>query len=290
MTRKITIGLPIYNGEKFLRKRIENIQSQTLNDFELIISDNNSTDDTHKICKEFLENKNNIKYFLQEKNQGAMWNFQFVLEKANTPYFVWAGADDIWDKDFLQENTNFLENEKKCVGCISEVETYGNSNNRELSNSFFANIVKKIKIGKYGPHEALGTYEEKVGLYLNANSAQAIYGIFRTDALKKSYVNKSFLAVDLAIILNILKYGDFHVIQKKLIRFYRGGFSSKGIISSTKKLKHNIIGRIFPYYPFTKWCFQNIGKKIFFKNIFHFFKLNLIGEMAIIYDVVLSKK
>jgi len=258
MTKKITIGLPIYNEEKFLRKRIENIQSQTLSDFDLIISNNNSTDATHEICKEFLENKNNIKYFLQEKNEGAIWNFQFVLEKANTPYFVWAGADDIWDKNFLQENVNFLENKEKCVGCISKVETFGDSDDREFSNMFFARFVKKIKIGKYGPHEALGTYEEKSKVYLNANSAQAIYGIFRTDVLKKSYVNRSFLAVDLAIILNVLKYGDFHVTGRKLVKFYRGGVSSKGIISSTKKLKHNFIGRIFPYYPFTKCCFNNI--------------------------------
>ena len=122
MTKKITIGLPIYNEEKFLRKRIENIQSQTLSDFDLIISNNSSTDSTHEICKEFLENKNNIKYFLQEKNKGAIWNFQFVLQKANTPYFVWAGADDIWDKNFLQENVNFLELSGICNNAIEALE------------------------------------------------------------------------------------------------------------------------------------------------------------------------
>ncbi len=290
MTKKITIGLPIYNGEEFLRKRIKNIQSQTFNDFDLIISNNNSTDNTHKIYEEFFKNENNIKYFLQEKNMGAMWNFQFVLQKATTPYFVWAGADDFWDKEFLQDNINFLENEKKYVGCISQVETYGDLNNREFSNRLLAKVVKKIKIGKYGPHEASGTYEKKVRIYLKANSAQTIYGVFRTNILKKSYVNNSFLAVDLAIILNILKHGNFHVTQKKLVKFYRGGFSSKGINSSTKKLNHNVIGRIFPYYPFTKWCFINIGKKIFFKNFFHFIKLNVTGILAIIYDLLLSKK
>jgi glycosyltransferase involved in cell wall biosynthesis len=290
LLKKISIGFPVYNGEKFLRNRLLNILSQTYTDFELIISNNLSTDSTDEICKQFMNKDNRIKYIVQEKNEGGIWNFHFVLNEANTPYFVWAGVDDIWEKNFLKENINFLENEEKFVGSIGNVKTYGIIDDREFSNKIIVNFVKKCRLGKYGPHEALGTYGKKVRIYLNANSAQAVYGVFRTDALKKSFVNKLFLGFDLAIILNVLKYGDYHVIQKDLIKFYRGGFSSNGINSSTKKLNHSMIGRIFPYYPFTKWCFLNIGGKIFFKNFFHFVKLNVTGILAIIYDLLLSKK
>ena len=65
---EISIGLPIYNSEKFIRKRLENILSQTFNDFELIISDNASTDDSVKICKEFMEKDSRIKLYVQDEN------------------------------------------------------------------------------------------------------------------------------------------------------------------------------------------------------------------------------
>lgn len=291
MSRKITIGLPVYNGDNFLKNRIENILSQTYEDFELIISNNASTDNTDEICKQFVNKDNRIKYFIQEKNKGGLCNFQFVLDASNTPYFVWAGVDDIWDQNFLKENIDFLEKNQNFIGSISQVEKFGESNQRELSsNRKIKNIIKQFRWSKYGAVEATGNYKRKARIYLQNNSAQAIYGIFKTTDLKKSMINKSFLAMDLAIILNVLKYGDYHVIPKKLIKFNMGGFSSNGINASTKKLNHSLIGRIFPYYPFTKWCFNNIGKIIFFNNIFHFIKLNTTGELAIIYDHLLVKK
>ena len=132
MNKKLTIGLPVYNGEKFLKQRLENIKLQTFGDFEIIISDNASTDNTNKMCKEFMNNDNRIKYIKQEKNKGGIWNFQFLLNKANTEYFVWAGIDDLWDENFLKENLDFLENKKSFVGSISNVMTYGDSKNREI--------------------------------------------------------------------------------------------------------------------------------------------------------------
>jgi len=112
---KISIGLPVYNGEKFIHKRIESILSQTLHNFELIISDNASTDKTSLICKEFASKDNRIRYFIQERNMEMVWNFNFVLDKAKCDYFVWAGVDDVWLPEFLEENIKALENDKKSV-------------------------------------------------------------------------------------------------------------------------------------------------------------------------------
>ncbi len=287
----VSIGMPVYNGEVFLSERINSILDQTYSNFELIISDNCSTDMTQKICLINVEKDKRIMNLRQKNGINIISNFQYVLDKATGKYFVWASVDDFWEKDFLKENISFLEREREFVGSITNVDSFGASDQREVfSNKYIKKIIEKCRWSKYCPKEAVGNYEEKVKIYLGINSAQALYGIFRTDALKKSFVNESFLAVDLATILNVLKYGDFHIIQKKLIRFCREGFSSEGILASTKKLGHNKIGRIFPYYPFTKWCFSHIGKKIFFSNILHFIKLNTTGGLAIIYDLLYSKK
>ena len=115
---KVSIGLPVYNGEKFLKKRLDSILSQTLETFELIISDNASTDSTSDICKEFASNDTRIHYFRQENNIGAIRNFKYVLDKALCDYFIWASVDDIWLPEFLEKNIKVLENDKNVVGSI----------------------------------------------------------------------------------------------------------------------------------------------------------------------------
>ena len=76
---KLTIGMPVYNGELFIKKAIESILAQTFTDFELIISNNSSTDSTEKICQDFLNKDNRIQIHTQEKNIGIHRNFNFLL-------------------------------------------------------------------------------------------------------------------------------------------------------------------------------------------------------------------
>ena len=93
--------MPVFNGEKFIKNAIDSILSQTFKNFELIISDNASTDSTSKICEEYALKDNRIRYFRQSQNFGAVKNFQFVLEQAKCEYFMWTAADDIRHKLFL---------------------------------------------------------------------------------------------------------------------------------------------------------------------------------------------
>lgn len=287
---KLSIGLPVFNGEEFILKRIKNILEQNFNDYELIISDNASEDNTQKICNEIEKTDNRIQYFKQEKNMGPLLNFGFVLSQSKGKYFVWAGVDDYWEKDFLKECINFLEKNNEFVGSIGLVEKTGYQDRYISDKKIIKKIINSFRWSKYGPHEAVGTYEERIKIYLKAASAQSIYGCFRANELKKSFISdKDFIGSDLAIILNILKFGNFHVINKKLIKFYGGGYSKEGLVKATRKYKHSLIGRIFPHYPLTKWCFNNIGKKNFLKNSQYFLKLNLSSILGIIYDVLLKK-
>jgi len=290
--KKISIGMPVYNAQEFLKKRIINILEQTFEDFELIISDNCSEDKTHEICLELSKTDKRIHYYHQNENKGVLSNFGFVLKNAKAPFFVWSGVDDIWHKDFLKECIDFLEQNDDYAGCIGRVERYGDLSYREISNDKLTKkIISSLRWSKYGPHEANGTYENKIKIYLKALSAQSIYGLYRTTTLQKSFISsKLFLGIDLAIILNILKFGNFHVIEKKLIKFYTKGYSSEGILNSTRKLGHNFLGKIFPYYPFTKWCWRNFDKIIFFKNLDLLFKLNFSGGLGLIYDIILRSK
>ena len=98
----VTIGLPVFNGEDFLEEAIESLIGQSLGDFELIISDNASTDSTKDIVERFLKRDPRVRYIRQPKNIGAARNFVFVLEQARTELFMWASHDDIWAENWLE--------------------------------------------------------------------------------------------------------------------------------------------------------------------------------------------
>ena len=90
---KVTIGIPVFNGDQFLRKSIESIINQSYQDIEIIISDNCSTDNTEKICKTYAFNDKRIRYIKQSVNLGIFGNLEFVLSKAVGRYFMWSAAD-----------------------------------------------------------------------------------------------------------------------------------------------------------------------------------------------------
>ena len=98
---KVSIGLPVYNGSKYIGEAIESILAQTYGDFELIISDNASTDDTEEVCRSY--NDNRIRYYRSDKNRGAAWNYNRTESMANGEYFKWAAHDDKLSPDFLSK-------------------------------------------------------------------------------------------------------------------------------------------------------------------------------------------
>jgi glycosyltransferase involved in cell wall biosynthesis len=92
---KVSLGIPVYNGERFVATAIQSALDQTFTDFELIICDNASTDQTAEICEEFVRKDSRIRYIRQEINIGAKANFNRVFEYARGEYFKWIAADDV---------------------------------------------------------------------------------------------------------------------------------------------------------------------------------------------------
>jgi glycosyltransferase involved in cell wall biosynthesis len=94
--------MPVFNGEIFIRESIDSLLAQSFIDFELIISDDASTDDTGKICREYALKDKRIQYIRQANNIGYQANFPFVVSKANGIYFMWASQDDIWSSNWIE--------------------------------------------------------------------------------------------------------------------------------------------------------------------------------------------
>ena len=97
----VSIGMPVYNGSDFLPHALESLLSQDYENFELIISDNNSTDSTQKICLDYMAKDKRIRYVRNETNVGAIENFNRVFEMSQAEYFMWHAHDDLREPNYI---------------------------------------------------------------------------------------------------------------------------------------------------------------------------------------------
>lgn len=141
---KVSIGMPVYNGAQFIREALDSLLAQTFTDFELIISDNASTDGTEAICREYAATDRRIRYVRQPENSGAMSNFKFVLNEAVGEYFMWAAHDDRWHPDFLCLTKKVHEHDPTVGLVFSGMETK-NLLNGDTTRSITGFITSKRK-------------------------------------------------------------------------------------------------------------------------------------------------
>ncbi len=114
---RLSIGLPVYNGEKYLEAAVRSLLAQTYSDFELIISDNASSDRTQEICQDFAASDSRVRYYRNERNIGANPNFNRVLELATGEFFKWAAYDDICRPQYLEKCIEALDANPSIILC-----------------------------------------------------------------------------------------------------------------------------------------------------------------------------
>ena len=197
----VSIGLPVFNGGRRVSATIENILAQTYENFELIISDNCSTDDTAKICENYAAKDKRVKYFRQTTNIGATKNFHFVLEQAQGKYFFWNAGDDVRSADFVAVNVAFLEANPDYCASTSRTRDEG---------------------GKFNPRwmgdRALNqdTYEKKILTYFKGWHRNAIfYSMYRREAMANHPIlyGPEHLAQDWTMIMYSAKLGHFQRLE-----------------------------------------------------------------------------
>jgi len=134
----VTVGIPVFNGARFIRQAIESVLAQSFTDFELLISDNASTDSTAAICGEYAVNDRRINFVQQEKNHGPFWNLKFVTERATGRLLVWLAHDDALHRLFIEECVAYLDRNPRAVmvsGDFRIVDESGNQVELEILQS-----------------------------------------------------------------------------------------------------------------------------------------------------------
>ncbi|MAF10180.1 hypothetical protein CMK11_06975 [Candidatus Poribacteria bacterium] len=170
-TVDVTIGLPVYNGEAYLDVAITGLRTQSYPSFRLLISDNASTDGTEDICREHADDDARIEFVRHPANLGAGANFQFVLDQARTPYFMWAAHDDLRNADYVASLRSALEADPSAALAFGDVH--------EISPAGESTVWRSLRdLGR-----RTGLFGRLASLCLAAGrsgEANAIYGLFRT--------------------------------------------------------------------------------------------------------------
>ena len=210
-SQKLTIGLPVYNAEKYLADAIRSLLGQTFGHFELLISDNASTDGTQEICAEYAAKDSRIRYVRNRENIGATANFVSVLQLAETPYFMWAAYDDLWSPNLLQNAVSVLDSNPECGFALTDVVlksiNYGVW--RTIPSARFAFVEDEL------PERRV---LEFVNRHIYSHKTNMVYSLMRTEVLKRAVEMAGFLDADLlcAAIL-------WHAPAKRVLgpRFYK---------------------------------------------------------------------
>ena len=116
----VSIGMPVFNGEHYVEKAVRSLQAQTFRDFQLLISDDGSTDQTVAICQRLAEADKRLRVVRQGRHLGMMANFRYVLDEARAPLFMWAAQDDLWHPTYIEVTRALLDADPLAVGAISD--------------------------------------------------------------------------------------------------------------------------------------------------------------------------
>ncbi|HTT28273.1 MAG TPA: glycosyltransferase [Solirubrobacteraceae bacterium] len=203
----MSIGLAVYNGERFLAATLDSLLAQTFADFELIICDNASTDRSGEIATDYAARDRRIRYVRHPVNLGAGANYRHAFEASRAPYFRWSAADDLYARESLARCVEVLDREP------SVVLTYPQTRLIDEQGSVIRDYDDGLHLTASRASERFAALLERIG-YCNA-----LYGLMRSAALRKTRLIGDFAGSDIVFQAELALYGPFWEIQERL--FFR---------------------------------------------------------------------
>jgi glycosyltransferase involved in cell wall biosynthesis len=213
----VSIGLPVYNGEKYIQLAVEAILQQDYADFELIISDNASTDATPEICQELAAKDKRIRYSRNATNIGASPNMKRVFELSGGEFFALAAHDDLYLPGLLRRCVELLSAAPPNVVLVAPRAVVIDEEGRSTTMQ-----VERLQTKRRTPHQ------RAADILRNVQWATAQYGLYRANALRKTRLIDAFPASDYVLLFELAILGEIWEVPETLFqRRYHPGISTK---------------------------------------------------------------
>lgn len=207
MTRlpKISIGMPAYNSQAHIGSAIEGLLAQTLGDFELIVSDNASTDGTRDVVESYAKTDSRIRYERQPTNIGANGNYSLLVRRARAEFFKWSSSSDWCSPTFLSRCAEELCSSSDSVLVVPRTRLF------QGVPSVSQDYLEDIEILEESPSARLASLTS--GLALN----NAMNGLIRTSALRRTRLIEPYLAADVVLMGHLALLGKFKLLPEFLL-------------------------------------------------------------------------
>jgi glycosyltransferase involved in cell wall biosynthesis len=223
---KLTIGMPVYNGQDHVPESLNSILTQSLSDFELIISDNASTDQTPQICEQFAAMDSRIRIYRNAENVGASENYNKVFRLAKSGYFKWASCNDICGPTFLEQCIRALDGDDSLVVAFTGVGIF-------QKDPGAANVYEEdMTLLMEDPIERFKLFWSRVRLNNVMN------GVIRSSALAKTPLIKPYFASDTSLMAELALHGKFLQLPEQLFFRRMDKESATSLKSRVEVLRH----------------------------------------------------
>jgi glycosyltransferase involved in cell wall biosynthesis len=201
---RVSVGLPVYNGERYLEESILAVLGQTLTDLELVICDNASTDGTEAICRRYAALDGRIRYQRNVENIGGQRNHLRVFELSRGHYFRWAAHDDLIASEFLERCVGVLDSDDRYVLAFSRFDVIN-----EVGGFVELGAPPPAFVNSL-PHERLRAFWRSPRVH------QVIYGVIRRDSLERTGLMGDWYASDRSLLIELALLGGFARIEEVL--------------------------------------------------------------------------
>jgi glycosyltransferase involved in cell wall biosynthesis len=237
---RVSVGVPAYRNEATICAAFDSIIAQTVEDLEVIVSDDGSPDGTWDICCAYAARDERFRVFHQKKNLYYL-NFLFVLEQASAPYFAWLAADDVWSPTYLEECLAVLDARPDVVACVARCQFVSDSGCETCAR---------------GTGALNGEWADNVARFLRDPSDNTrMYGLFRREALKSSFPRQVMHAYDWALSAASLKHGKHYEVAKVLMS--RQVTPRENYVLAVKRDQKFVLFRVFPVLKMSLYLIFN---------------------------------
>ncbi len=229
----VSIGLPVYNGANYVAEAIESVQAQTFGDFELVISDNGSTDATEDICRELAAGDSRIRYHRADTNGGAPWNFNRAVELSSGEYFKWLAHDDVIAPTYLARTVEVLRRDSEVVLCHARtgiIDSQGELVVDPASPAVWElqGISPDVERRRLARVRSPRPQERFLGVLLDSIRCHEVFGLVRRRAMNKTGRHHAYCSGEKVYLAEMSLLGRFHEVPEMLSfsRWHAERFSS----------------------------------------------------------------
>jgi glycosyltransferase involved in cell wall biosynthesis len=215
-TPRVSLGMPVYNAQRFLREVLDSILAQTFGDFELIISDNGSTDATEVICREYAARDQRVAYYPNDRtNHGPGWNYNRTEMLARGEYFKWTAADDLLEPTMLEKCVAALDSDPGAVMAwpLTRVIDEDSKPVRDISFVLPTDVPSAVQ-----------RFWSLINVKHRRHGAYEIFSLIRLKALRSFPRKGSYARADSVVLARLSLFGRFHLVREFLFlnRDHRG--------------------------------------------------------------------